>query len=99
MSDFEYDYDSLEVQDDGHVTGSAYVVREDGYSVDIGVTSYEYNDEGDLNHVPGAVVSDENGVILAEPHAHDTDNPEKAIERARNTGQNAFENLDDYIDE
>ena len=98
MNDFEWDNDTLEVQDDGYVTGSAYVVRDDGYSVDVTVTSYEYNDGEEMNHVPSVIVSDEHGSIVREAEVHDSSNPERAIDRAKNTGQNLFENLDNFVE-
>jgi hypothetical protein len=69
----------------------------DGYSVQASVTSYEYerNGETKLNHVPNVVVTDETGRIVSEPHAHDSTNPEKAIENARETVRTVFGRLEE----
>ena len=90
-------FDSLEVDEDGFVTGSAYTRQKDGVTVDAVVHSYEYDDGEAMNHVPHIVVSDEDGHILAEPHSHDTSNPEEAIDRVKKTGENVYNHLENYV--
>lgn len=95
-------HDGMEVDDRGFVIGSGYVRSEDcEYGVDFGVFSYEYERNGEtrINHVPSVHVVDERGVILAEPHAHDSESAEKAMDNARGTAKYAFENIEDFIDE
>jgi len=47
-----------------------------------------------MNHVPNAVVIDESGSIVSEPHVHDSTNPQKAIENAREAVRNVFDRLE-----
>jgi hypothetical protein len=89
-SDDTWAYDSLGIDDEGYVTGSAYT-RDfcGGYDVTIGVSSYEYKskDGVKMNHVPSVTIVNSDGAIVNEVHAHDSLHAEKAIENARQTAE------------
>lgn len=94
-------HDSLEVDDEGYVIGSAYTEEFlGGYTVDVGVFSYEYERHGEsrMNHVPNVVVSDPEGRIVAEPHSWDSGNPETAIRNAKATGELVYDNPQDFVE-
>lgn len=93
-------HDSLETDDEGFVTGSAYTRQRDGYDVQAAVFSYEYERNGEtrMNHVPNVVLTDEDGKIVAEPHARDWENPSKAMDAARSTAVYTFRHLGEYVD-
>lgn len=98
--EIEFNSDSLEIDDEGYVVGSACIFNFiEGYDVSASVTSYEYerNGETKMNHVPHIVVSKRNGSIVSEPHAHDSENPEKAIERAKGTAKYVAQHPDDFV--
>lgn len=83
-------HDSLQIDNDGYVYGSAYTKElPNGDSLTGGVTSYEYKD-GELNHVPGVTLVDESGAIKKEYSPYDTTNAETAIDRVRTQMENAF---------
>lgn len=94
-------HDSLEINERGEVAGAAYTREfEGGYDVVVGISSYEYEIHGEtkMNHVPNVVVNDPDGNIVAEPHAHDSHDPHKAIERAKNTAESVYHNPEQYIE-
>lgn len=99
-TDDVFRHDDLRVNDDGFVEGTAYTHDKDGYDVVVGVTSYEYERDGEtkMNHVPNVVVNDPDGSIVAEPHSHDSSSAEIAIENAKSTGKWAFRNMEQYMD-
>ena len=94
-----WDYDGIEIDDDGKVVGSAYRMFNDGYDVTVSVFSYEYRQNGEthMNHVPHVVVNNPDGAIVSEPEARDSSNAEKAIENAKNLGEYVYENTQDFI--
>jgi hypothetical protein len=95
-----WEYDNIEIDENGKVRGSAYTFTfNGGYDVQIVVSSYTYERNGEfhMNHVPNVVVSNKNGNIVAEPHARDSQHPEKAIENARMTAKNVYENPEQFI--
>jgi len=99
--DFEWYDNTLRVDDNGHVVGQAwYGSFADGHDVTISVTSYDYDRYGETktNHVPHVVVTDKNGNIVAEPHAHDSSLPKKAIKEAKQTGKYVIENPEQFIE-
>lgn len=98
--EFEFDSDSLEIDDEGYVTGSACLFNfVEGYDVSASVSSYEYerNGETKMNHVPHIVVSENGGNIVSEPTAHDSSNPKKAIENAKNTAKYVAQHPNDFV--
>lgn len=101
QSDFEWYDDTLRVNDNGHVEGQAWHGSfADGHDVTISVTSYNYARHGETktNHVPHVVVTDKNGSIVAEPHAHDSSLPKKAIKDGKQTGKYVVENPEQFIE-
>jgi hypothetical protein len=91
---------SLWIDENGHVDGSMHVFGfVDGYDVTIGVFSYDYDRHGETrtNHVPQVVVSTTDGSIVAEPHAHDSNNPVQAIKNARDAAEHVIENPDEFV--
>lgn len=95
-----WEYNNLEINEDNEVVGSAYTFTfEGGYDVQVAVFSYEYerNGETKMNHVPNVVLVDENGKIVAEPHARDSQNPERAIENGINQAEYIFEHPTEFI--
>lgn len=93
-------HDSLEIDDDGYVIGSAYTdMKLNGHYMSVGVSSYEYKRRGEvkMNHVPLITVADDTGKVVAEPTSHDSSDPEKAIENAKSTGEYVFENLEEFV--
>jgi len=94
----EIDYNTIEVNDNGIVKGSAYIALENGYTVDFHVHSYEYDNGNKINHVPMVTLSDRDGYIIAEPHCHDSNNAQTAIKRAKQSAKNVAENYEEYID-
>ena len=100
QNDNIWEYNSLEVNKDNEVVGSAYTSTfKGGYDVQVAVFSYEYeiNGETKMNHVPNVTLTDESGSIVEEPYARDSENPEKAIENAINQGEYVFENPTEFI--
>lgn len=94
-----FQHDNLRVE--GHkVKGTAFTPFKDGYDVHAAVTSYTYERDGEQrhNHVPLVLITDETGTILAEPHTHDSHDPEKAIENAKGTAEYVFKNLSEFVD-
>lgn len=93
--------DNIEINEDGEVEGSAYTHHfKDGHDVQIGVFSYTYqrNGETHMNHVPSVVVTDSTGSIVAEPHAHDTENPRGAIRNARQSAEYVYKHPEEFIE-
>lgn len=101
----KFDIDTLKVEENGHVSGQVFVGRvntdHEEYDVVGSVTSYDYeNSTGEkvlTNHVPYIVVSKINGSIIAEPEAHDSHNPERAIENTKSCAKYVAENIEEYI--
>ncbi len=93
-----WDHDSISIEN-GYVEGYAFAGRVDGeHDVTVSVTSYEY--DGDkMNHVPHIVIDEaDTGSIVAEPHAHDSQDPERAIDNAKSAGEYIVNGgLEDYI--
>jgi|APHM01.1.fsa_nt_gi hypothetical protein len=90
-------HDTLEVDDDGYVTGSAYTRKfGNGYSIQLHVTSYEYerNNDTRMNHVPIVVV--ERDGIECEPHVRDSRSARTAIESARGAARDIANNPERY---
>lgn len=86
-----WQFSSLEIDEKGYVIGSAYTQQlSDGSDIRIGVSSYEYNEAGDLNHVPLVTIVDDSGSIIAEPHASDSTNATTAIKNAIRQGEFCF---------
>jgi len=78
-----WQFSNLEITQDGYVVGSAYTQQlSDDSDIRIGVTTYEYNDAGDLNYVPNVTIVADSGSIIAEPHASDSTNATTAIKNA-----------------
>jgi len=78
-----WQFSNLEITQDGYVVGSAYTQQlSDGSDITISVSSYEYNDAGDLNHVPLVRIIADSGSIIAEPHTRDSKNATTAIKNA-----------------
>jgi len=101
-SDIEWSDDTLEINDDGHVEGSAFVGNFiDGYDVSISVTSYDYERNGETrtNHVPHVVVTTTEGKIIVEPTAQDSRNAQKAIENARGCAEYVIKYPSEFIDD
>jgi hypothetical protein len=94
-----WEYDNLELNDDGHFQGAAYTSEKAGHDVQIGITSCDYESGGETrtNHVPNIVVTDADGSIVAEPHARDSEDPEKALKHAKQTAEGVYENIERYI--
>ena len=92
-------HSDLILNDNGYVSGVAYTKEQNGYSIEISVFTYEYEQNGEtkMNHVPNIILSNKNGSITAEPHAHDSQNAEKAIQNAINTGEYVIENLNQFV--
>jgi len=86
-----WEQDTLRVNNDGRVVGQLFRHNPDGIAVTATVTSYTYNDGEEINHVPHVVVSDVDGVVIAEPHAYDSHNPNTAMKRTRQAAANAWE--------
>lgn len=96
----EWNDDTLEVNDDGHVEGQAwYGSFADGHDVFVSVHSYDYEKYGrtKTNHVPLVTVTDSDGNIVSEPHTHDSHNPERAIEDGKMTAIYVVENPSEFI--
>jgi len=93
-------HDTLDTDEEGFVTGSAYTRKKGGYDVQAGVYSYEYERHGDarMNHVPNVIVVHPDGHIVAEPHANDSPHAGRAIDNAKDTVRFVFSNLDQYTD-
>lgn len=92
-------HDSLDVDDEGYVTGAAYTYTfGDGFDVQVGVTSYEYERGGEtkMNHVPNVVVTDKDGSIVREPHAWDSEHPNRAIENGKGVAEDVFKRPGQY---
>lgn len=99
--DLEWNEDTLTVDEHGHVDGQAwYGLFGDGYDVFASVTSYDYERGGQTrtNHVPHVVVTDNRGSVIAEPHVHDTQFPEKAIKAAKDVARGVVANPEQFID-
>ena len=78
-----WQFSNLEITQEGYVLGSAYTQQlSDGSDISIHVTTYEYNDNEDLNHVPIVTIVDDSGSIIAEPHTRDSTNATTAIKNA-----------------
>jgi len=78
-----WQFSNLEITQDGYVEGYAYTQQlSDDSDISIGVTTYEYNDAGDLNYVPNVTIVADSGSIIAEPHASDSTNATTAIKNA-----------------
>jgi len=78
---------------DGHVEGVAYIFdSENSIDVTAAVNSYNYERGGETrtNHIPHIVVSDPDGSIQKEPHAHDSKHPRTALKRAIQTAESAY---------
>ena len=89
---------TMRVDKEGKVTGSAFIPLENGYYVSCSVTSYEY--DGDkLNHVPHCVLVDEGGKIIHEAYTHDSLNADVAIDRAEERAERLAENYEMYVSE
>lgn len=76
-------YNDLHVDEEtGKVEGYAYTHERNGRDVSVAVNSYGYERNGEqrMNHVPHIVVQNEDGDIVAEPHAWDSQIAKKAIE-------------------
>lgn len=101
---FEWNDDTLRVDDDGHVRGQAwygsFMCNGGSYDVSASVASYEFTQHGqtETNHVPQIVVTTRDGSIVAEPHAYDSRNPDRAIERAKQTAIAVVEEPRRFID-
>lgn len=96
-----WQYNSLEINEDNEVVGSAYTFEVgDGYDIQVSVFSYTYERDGEfkMNHVPGVTIVDEEGNIEKEVDVRDSNNPEKAIENALDTGEYVYKNIDRFID-
>lgn len=94
-------YENFSLDDDGHVTGSAHTHEfMGGYTVAIGVFSYEYERDGEkrVNHVPNVVVQHPDGAILREPYARDSEKPWAAVRNARDTAETVYRNAEEYVD-
>lgn len=92
-------HDSLEIDEKGYVVGSAYTHTFAGkYTVSVGVSSYKLGEryKDDMNYVPNVVVSDEDGVVVAEPHSNDSSSGKKAIENAKGTAEYVFNNPEQF---
>lgn len=87
--------DTLRVNNDGRVVGQLLRHNPDGIAVTATVTSYTYNNGESINHVPHVVVTDSDGVIVAEPHAYDSHNPDTAMQRARDCAAVAWQRHND----
>lgn len=93
-------YENLEIDEDGHVREVAYTHPfKDGYDVQVAVTSYDFEKHGETktNHVPNVVLTDEDGSIVAEPHARDSYSAEKAIENGKRTAEYVFKHPEQFI--
>jgi hypothetical protein len=90
---FEWNDDTLQVDEDGDVEGQAWYgsFSHNGtkYDVSASVTSYDFEQYGETqtNHVPHVVVTTIDASIVSEPHVHDSRNPQTAIERAKETAK------------
>jgi len=92
-------YANIYLNDSGMVDGSAYThTFKDGYDVQIGVFSYTY-DGTKVNHVPNVVITDKSGSIVAEPYAHDSNDPYRAIQNAKQAAEEVFTNPTRFVGE
>jgi hypothetical protein len=85
---------TIGLDENGHVNSSIHIFdSENGIDVTATVCSYDYERHGERreNHVPRVVVTDPDGTIRQEPHAHDSRDVRKAIERAIQTAEWAYE--------
>lgn len=87
-SDVEWNGE-LFVNDEGEVEGELWKSVDDEHYVSVAVVSYSYERDGEekMNHVPHIVVSEKDGGIVGEPHAHDSNNPDRAIHNAIVAGE------------
>lgn len=95
-----WEYDNLEIDEKGFVTGSAYTREFLGeYDILVAVFSYEYERQGEtkMNHVPHVVITERDGNIVSEPEARDSENPEVAIENAKGLAEYIFEYPEDFV--
>lgn len=90
---------TLEVDDEGFVTGSTFASINDEHDVHVAISSYEYEQHGELrmNHVPNVVITEKNGRIVAEPYAHDDSDPETAIDNALCLAEHVVDHPDAYV--
>jgi hypothetical protein len=95
-----WEFNSLEVNDDGKVEGSAYSFKLYGeYDVVATVSSYAYEKRGEshMNHVPAIILQDESGSIIQDWNGHDSSNAEKAIDNALSFGESVYKDYEQYI--
>lgn len=71
---------------------------EGGYAVRVSVSSYEMNDDGDMNYVPSVVLEAPDGSIEYDGFsANDSTNPKTALNNAVSTGEYVYNNYEEWI--
>lgn len=93
---YELVSNDLSTNEDNLVDGMGIVSLDNEYDVLFSVSSYEFNGNRQ-NHVPNATLVDESGKIIREITDHDTENPQTAIERAKNSAYHLADNYEQYI--
>lgn len=86
-------HDSLSVDEDGLVTGEVMSPEKSGITVRATVSSYYYDDGESINHVPMAVVIDDDGSIMSEVSARDGSSAKRVMRRARKTAKSTFDRV------
>ena len=94
-----WESDNLTVNDDGYVEGNAHTFESGGHTITASVSSYCYERNGveRMNHVPNVVIEAENGAIVTEVDANDSEDAELAIENAKGAAEFAFNNIEDFV--
>jgi hypothetical protein len=87
---------NLEIDEQGFVSGQAFIDIEDDYYVTMTVTSYRF-DNDKMNHVPMSMLCEENGRIVHETTDYDSEIPQTAIDNALSSGENLAENYEEFI--
>ena len=99
-NEIEWDHDSLEINDQGEITGYIFYAINDGFYISGKVLSYEYKgmNEVKTNYIPYVTICESNGKVKEEIENYNTQNPNHAIDNVRNLMRLIVQTPEDFID-